>query len=448
MKTNAICLLLLLTATGLFAQNGITLSNYKVRAGQSGSPATLTIDIRWRPPADPKKVWNDTVWLFVDYNKSGTMTRLPLAPGATLTNPSWSGAKVIEVAGNPNGVWVVGNARKSVNPQSAFSATVQMVTTCRDTRPCVLTGACVYAINYPPVGRYTAADSIKFTGTPPFTLQLNPSGSTTLSRAQAAGTYKIPDGKTMASFTDASLAPGAFGCKPPVIQTLKASATSYCAGSSVTLALAKTEPGAVYQLYKGGAPVSASATITTLKGSAGTFSGRYTQGSYTVRTLSGAFCPRVASGTLSIVAWALPTVIVTAPPAAFSSTVTLCGNFAQLAAWPSVGASGSSIKDYRWRRDGADIAGAAGPAYTAYSAFIETGGVYTVKVTDSNGCSATSDAVKVVAGSDASGGIGLTAAATCSSTPGHIGGTAGVTCSSAPGQVGITCSSTPGAIGQ
>ncbi|MDR3184744.1 MAG: PKD domain-containing protein [Prevotellaceae bacterium] len=422
MKTNAICLLLLLTATGLFAQNGITLSKFGARAGQSGSPATLTIDIRWTPPADPKKVWSDTVWLFVDYNKSGTMTRLPLnTSAATLRNPSWSGAKVIEVAGNPNGVWVVGNARKSVSPQSAFSATVQLPTA---TGTANFPGACVYAINYPPLGRYTAADSIKFTGTPPFMLQFSPSGSATLSRAQAAGTYKIPDGKTIASFTDASLAPGAFGCKPPVIQTLKASATSYCTGSSVTLALANTEPGAVYQLYKGGAPVSASATITTLKGGAGTFSGRYTQGSYTVRTLSGAFCPRVASSTLSIVAWALPAATVS--PAASL----LCGRPVTFTA--SATAGSGSISAYQWKENGAP-AGSGGSSYTVRPA---AGGTYTitVEVTNSNNCTTVSGAAVLTV--NVPGALGTTAGSVCTGSPGGIGAGVSSACSGSAGVLG------------
>ncbi|MDR3184132.1 MAG: hypothetical protein LBT49_01810, partial [Prevotellaceae bacterium] len=282
MKTNATlrfryCLLLLPTATGLFAQNGVTLSNYKAQAGPAGSD-TLTIDIRWAPPADSKKVWSDTVWVFADYNNAGTMTRLPLnTSAAKLANPSWSGAKVIEEPGNPNGVWVVGDARTA----GAFSATVQMVTTCRDARPCVRTGVCVYAINYPPVGRYTSVEEIHFTGTPPFELKFTDNSSTVVPREEAGHTYiyTLAEGQTLASFTDASRAPGTLLCKPPDHWSwLEASATSYCAGSGVTLEIIYTEPGAVYQLYKDN---TLQTGITLVgNGSSMSFTGSFGKGTY------------------------------------------------------------------------------------------------------------------------------------------------------------------------
>ncbi|MDR3184735.1 MAG: hypothetical protein LBT49_04955 [Prevotellaceae bacterium] len=287
MKTNATlrfryCLLLLLTATGLFAQDGVTLSNYKAQAGPAGS-ATLTIDIRWAPPAGGK-VWSDTVWVFADYNNAGTMTRLPLAPGATLANPSWSVASVIEEPGNPNGVWVAGNARSA----GSFSATLQMVTTCRDARPCVPTGVCVYAINYPPAGRYTAHNQIHFTGTPPFYVTYNDGGNTVVQNSLAKP-FTVPAGKTVASFYDASLAPGTLLCKPPVVQTLTASATGYCVGSpGVTLALSGTDEGAVYQLYKNDSEY----LRLTGTGSAMTFTNAATKGAYRVSVLAGAFCEK------------------------------------------------------------------------------------------------------------------------------------------------------------
>ena len=222
----------------LAAQNGITITNFSTKAG---SPTTVTFNVQWVPLQG--KVWSDTAWVFVDYNNAGTMTRLPLS-GATLTAHSAPGVgKVVEEGDNDKGVWVVGNARD----EGSFSATVQLrVETWRATS---LHGLCVYAINYPPVGQYTAVDKIKFTGTPPFYLTYSNGNAATVTKSEAQSNYILDD--ALKSFTDASRAPGTILCKTPVLQKLIASATSYCANiAGVMLALQGTEAGAVYRLYK------------------------------------------------------------------------------------------------------------------------------------------------------------------------------------------------------
>jgi hypothetical protein len=116
-------------------------------------------------------------------------------------------------------------------------------------------------------------------------------------------------------WTDASLlepaAPDPLSCVPPALQTLQASAASYCEGGpGITLALDHTEPGAVYQLYKDGEPLSG-ATLTTAAGGAAAFSGTFREGTYTVQTLAGAFCAAAMAGTHVITAIAAPAVPVT-----------------------------------------------------------------------------------------------------------------------------------------
>ena len=311
---NCYCLLLL-CPLALSAQNGITISNFAAAPGTGNAPTTLTFDIQWSPPAE-EKVWSDTVWVFVDYNNAGAMTRLPLAlnAGATLTQHSAAGqdgaelVRLEEVPGNPHGVWVVGNARAT---QGAFTATVQLVETWRATS---LHGLCIYAINYPPVAQYIAADEMKFTGTPDFLLTFTDNSAATVLRA-AAGTYVIPDDKALKSFTDASLAPGVTFCKVPSTQSLTASAAGYCAGAAgVQLALGSTERGAVYQLYNGETSL-VSATITGTGGAA-TFSNNYTAGSYSVRVKgSAAFCAATVAGTLTIKENPTPTAPSISQPA-------------------------------------------------------------------------------------------------------------------------------------
>jgi hypothetical protein len=193
-------LLLLCCPVVLAAHNGITISDYSVRMGTGENPDTLRFDVYW-DTLHVSNVWSDTVWVFVDYNDKGEMKRLPLiTSGATLTGSSWDEARVDTVAGNYKGVWVVGNARSA----GSFSARVQLLT---DTA--YLAGACVYTLNYPPVGKYTAANKIEFTGTPPFYLQDEGEDCDTLDRTvQGPYTYTLPAGKTYVSFSDASGAPG------------------------------------------------------------------------------------------------------------------------------------------------------------------------------------------------------------------------------------------------
>jgi hypothetical protein len=185
--------------------NGVTVSDLVVSAG------TVTFNVSWDKNAMPARmVWSDTAWVFVDYNDNGTMKRLPLAPGATLTETSAPGiGKVIEETGNNKGVWVVGNARTKGN----FSATVQLLTATTN-----YSGACAYASNYPPVGKYTSATNISFTGTPPYALTFEQGGNTfTL---PSASTYLLPADYTFLSFVDATGAPGIIHCLQPTSPTV------------------------------------------------------------------------------------------------------------------------------------------------------------------------------------------------------------------------------------
>ncbi|MDR3185011.1 MAG: hypothetical protein LBT49_06380, partial [Prevotellaceae bacterium] len=111
-------LLLLCCPVVLAAQSGITISGFSVK---TGTLATVTFTVNWNKPSV------DSAWVFVDYNDSGTMTRLPLS------DITASAGRAYMVDGNDRGAWVVADA-------PVFSATVQLVTTCRDARPCVPTG--------------------------------------------------------------------------------------------------------------------------------------------------------------------------------------------------------------------------------------------------------------------------------------------------------------------
>jgi hypothetical protein len=107
-----------------------------------------------------------------------------------------------KVAGNPNGVWVVGNA-KAIN--GGFSATVRWLT----------------ATNYPPKGSYTSASTLVFNGTPDYVVELN-NAANQPATFTAATPYKVPAGSYVTSFTAAlvrvsgSLATASFRSKSSV----------------------------------------------------------------------------------------------------------------------------------------------------------------------------------------------------------------------------------------
>jgi hypothetical protein len=230
--------LLLIIITGipafLSAQNGVTVSNLVAAGG------TVTFNVSWETPM-PVEVWLDSVWVFADYNNAGTITRVPLAAGATLTATSAPGTgRVAYVDGNNKGVWVIGNARSA----GSFTATVKLLTA---TATANLHGLCVYAVNYPPVGEYTSANTIQFTGTPPYELLFGGGGTASLHcSAGTPCTYTLPDGETLAAFTDATSAPGtfAFSCVVPVI-TPAATTFARCGAGTLTLSVNVTGGSAV-----------------------------------------------------------------------------------------------------------------------------------------------------------------------------------------------------------
>jgi hypothetical protein len=182
-------------------QNGVTVSGLEINSG------TVTFNVSWDKNAMPATPWSDTVWVFVDYNKNGVMTRLPLSTGATLTETSAPGVgEVIEVENNNQGVWVVGNAKSP--GAGSFSASVKLLTATAN-----LAGACAYASNYPPVGEYLTTDAITFTGTAPYTVVLENSSGEPITYT-GYSPFTIPGGCTVKSFTDKTGAPGKLNCMP------------------------------------------------------------------------------------------------------------------------------------------------------------------------------------------------------------------------------------------
>ena len=233
--------LLLLFPALLSAQNenGVSVTDLEVKSGM------VTFHVGWGKSTIPHTVtsWSDTVWVFIDYNDKGTMKRLPLLTGATLTETSAPGVgKVIEE--NGKGVWVVGNAKDLSS--GSFSATVKLLFDAATD----VQGACVYASNYPPMGKYTSAAEVAFTGTPPYDLTFNYAGSTfTL---PSGSTYLLPTGYILLSFTDATGAPGTFLCIPPAAPTVAKGEFCYGASGALVASVANSATIEWYDAFTGG----------------------------------------------------------------------------------------------------------------------------------------------------------------------------------------------------
>jgi hypothetical protein len=300
-------ILLLCCPMVLAAQNGVKVSNLSVDAG------TVTFNVSWNRNMMPVAVWSDTVWVFVDYNNNGKMERLPVT-GATLTDTSAPGVgKVVEDAGNNQGVWVVGNARE----EGVFSATVQLFTAIVN-----VSGACAYASNYPPVAEYITATDISFTGTPIYKIVLKEAGGAGTLTDYSEGAYTLRAGYAIQSFTDATGAPGLFHCTMPAAQTLDASAAGYCEGTAgVQFALRNTESDVVYQLYRDNTPLPGVTVSGT--GSEASFNGTFAAGVYHAEALPGTTCPAIMAGTHTITMYPLPAPPTIAGPSSACVSATI-----------------------------------------------------------------------------------------------------------------------------
>jgi uncharacterized protein (TIGR02145 family) len=347
----------------------VDVSNLVVNAG------TVTFDVSWKNTGMPA-VWSDSVWVWVDHSDAGVMRRLPLAPGATLTATSAPGAGVVEqLPDNNKGVWVIGNARHT----GSFSATVQLLTASTggsQSRP--LHGACAYASNYRPTGKYTSITDISFTGMPPYALVLKRADGATYTAASLDGSYVVQEGDTVELFTDKTGAPGTFTCVRPTITTQPAANTNICVRGAVQLSVG-ADNAHRYRWKKNGADVTDGAGGTTANYTTAVLTANAT---YTVVVSNGlSACSATSDNALATV-YARP--IITTQPRADSD---ICyGN----TFWLRVEADNATA--WQWKKDGVDVPGGTDGTDGKYAYYVTesiTGGTtYTVVV--SNGFSACS----------------------------------------------------------
>ena len=152
-------------------------------------------------------------------------------------------------------------------------------------------------------------------------------------------------------------------CTPPAA-TITSSSTSFCPAGSVTLN-ANTGTGFTYQWNSGGSPISGATNASYTATAAA---------SYTVTVKNSSNCPATSSPT-TITASSAPSATITAGGATTictGSSVTLNAN------------TGTGLT-YQWKRTGNAISGATNASYSATAT-----GAYTLTVTNSSNCSATS----------------------------------------------------------
>jgi hypothetical protein len=200
--------------------------------------------------------------------------------------------------------------------------------------------------------------------------------------------YYVPQGYTVQSFTDKTGAPGITKCMTPTTQALAASAPGFCVDSSgVRLSLLGTQSGVKYQLYRGDVAIG---TVLPGSGSAATFSGTYTAGSYTARSVkAGAFCEVAMNGTALVSAVPVPVtpkITASASTACQNTDVTFNVNS------PVAGAT------YTWSGNPAGVAGGTGNAtYTVNaSADVKLASVYSRVTSGSITCQSANAATMTV----------------------------------------------------
>jgi len=187
--------------------------------------------------------------------------------------------------------------------------------------------------------------------------------------ATATGQYSVqvtagPGCSNISAATSVTVAP-----LPPTAVT-PTGATNLCAGTAVVLT-GPTASGITYQWIRNGQIIPGATASTFAASQAGTYRLR------TVATATG--CADTSAATV-LTARPLPTVTTT-PTGAYI----LCSGDTL-----ALSASSPTALSYQWRIGAADVPGATGSSFNATAA-----GQITVRVTDSNGCSATSAPVSL-----------------------------------------------------
>ena len=187
--------------------------------------------------------------------------------------------------------------------------------------------------------------------------------------ATASGTYTVTEVNSNNCSATSSATTVTVNSSPTATIN-PAGATTFCIGGSVVLNT-NTGTGLTYQWSNGTGPISGATNSSYTANTSGTYTVTITDASSS--------CSATSGGTVVTVN-TLPTATITA-----GSNTTFCaGGSVTLNANTGPGLT------YQWNNGGSIISGATSSGYTA-----ATAGVYTLTVTNSNGCSTTSSSTTV-----------------------------------------------------
>lgn len=274
MKKSLLVFTLLLSALSVVAQDAAVPNGVIVNLGTvTGSPSSLTFSISW-DKADMPSVWSDSVWILVDHRATdnNTMGQVPLNMASISVSDASGPYTLGTYTNNSRGFYLVGNAKTATS--GSFSATVKVAAANTFTKDISASGACVYALNYPPKASYSSdGKTITFIGTPETVKGTITNGDDTKDITMGFVTdpvtgltsFTFPEGYYLKEFTDATGAPGFIDCKIPAAPAV-ASVPSSCGCNAFTLTASSSEENVTLEWYSvqaGGTPVSTDASYTT-----------------------------------------------------------------------------------------------------------------------------------------------------------------------------------------
>jgi hypothetical protein len=291
MKKHVFFSFLVLAALPVWGQN-------VVRVAQLDADYTVpsvTFRVYWEGGAPDNSAHLDSIWLFVDYQPVAANGSLGAWTPATLSSPAATAPGTV-VAGSLNGRGFY--LRGTLDPTFSATVTVTLV----GPTPGERFNWCAYANDYPP-NATEAAGYYALHGAPPFLLN----GSTTEPTRQYAG--------CITALTDATGCPG-LAPPPPAITGFSVSASTLCAGESVTLEATATS-ATHYSFNNGNTWIPATTAATTT-----VFPPRDT--SYTVHVANAAGCT-ATTASLPVTVYPLPAASFVNPPstACAGASVTL-----------------------------------------------------------------------------------------------------------------------------
>ena len=228
--------------------------------------------------------------------------------------------------------------------------------------------------------------------------------SITVSMGTTGGAVKVTPTNTCGSGSSASTTVTVNAVVTPSV-TASSSATTICAGTSITLTATPTNGGIAptYQWKKGGAAIAGATNVTYTTTTAAN------NNSYTVTMTSNAACPSTPTATSAAVVITVNAVVTPSVTASSSATTICSGTSITLTATPT---NGGTAPTYQWKKGGAAIAGATNTTYTTTTA--ANNNSYTVTMTSNAACpstpTATSAAVVITVSSNLTATISISVA--------------------------------------